>query len=108
MKLYANLHTHSTHSDGKFTPTQLAQQAADTAVNTPITIAAGMADGKNRKEIGKDIGKQMAVDADDYEFLKETSVVMMIGVNGVGKTTTVGKLAAVLKSQGKTYSVKRL
>ena len=43
----------------------------------------------------------MAVDAEDYEFLKETSVVMMIGVNGVGKTTTVGKLAALLKSQGK-------
>ncbi len=41
----------------------LAQQAADTAVNTPITIAAGMADGKNRKEISKDIRKQMAVDA---------------------------------------------
>ena len=41
----------------------LAQQAADTAVNTPITIAAGLAAGKNRKEISKDIGKQMLTDA---------------------------------------------
>lgn len=40
-----------------------AEQAADTAVNTPITIAAGMADGKSRKEIGKDIGRQIAGDA---------------------------------------------
>ena len=32
---------------------------------------------------------------------KERSVVMVIGVNGVGKTTTVGKLAGQLKGQGK-------
>ena len=41
----------------------LGQQAADTAVNTPMTIAAGVADGKSRKEIAKDIGKQEAMDA---------------------------------------------
>ena len=41
----------------------LGQQAADTMVNTPMTIAAGMADGKSRKEIAKDIGKQEVTDA---------------------------------------------
>lgn len=41
----------------------LGQQAADTMVNTPMTIAAGVADGKSRKEIAKDIGKQEATDA---------------------------------------------
>lgn len=41
----------------------LGQQAADTVVNTPMTIAAGVADGKSRKEIAKDIGKQEATDA---------------------------------------------
>lgn len=41
----------------------LGQQAADTAVNTPLTIAAGMADGKSRREIAKDVGKQEAMDA---------------------------------------------
>lgn len=41
----------------------LGQQAADTMVNTPMTIAAGMADGKSRKEIAKDVGKQEAMDA---------------------------------------------
>ena len=35
------------------------------------------------------------------DFEKETSVVLVIGVNGVGKTTTVGKLAGKLKDQGK-------
>ena len=39
----------------------------------------------------------------DYNLHLDTkpSVIMVIGVNGVGKTTTIGKLAASLKSQGK-------
>ena len=41
----------------------LAQQAADTAVNTPITLMAALAEGKSRGEIGRDIGRQMATDA---------------------------------------------
>ena len=36
-----------------------------------------------------------------YEFEEKTSVVMVIGVNGVGKTTTIGKLAGKLRAQGK-------
>lgn len=48
---------------GTFATRMLGQQAADTAVNTPLTIAAGMADGKSRKEIAKDVGKQEAMDA---------------------------------------------
>lgn len=48
---------------GTFATRMLGQQAADTAVNTPMTIAAGMADGKSRREIAKDIGKQEATDA---------------------------------------------
>ena len=36
-----------------------------------------------------------------YEFENRTSVVLVIGVNGVGKTTTIGKLAGKLKAQGK-------
>lgn len=47
----------------QFVTRMLGQQAADTAVNTPITIVAGMAEGKNRKEILQDIGKQEAMDA---------------------------------------------
>lgn len=48
---------------GTFATRMLGQQAADTMVNTPMTIAAGMADGKSRREIAKDIGKQEAMDA---------------------------------------------
>ena len=47
------------------------------------------------------IREQMKVEDAAYRFENEKSVVLVIGVNGVGKTTTVGKLAGKLKSQGK-------
>ena len=47
------------------------------------------------------IKKQMDVDETAYEYENRTSVVLVIGVNGVGKTTTIGKLAAQLKAQNK-------
>lgn len=47
------------------------------------------------------IKKQMAVGDTAYEFENRKSVVLVIGVNGVGKTTSVGKLAGKLKDQGK-------
>ena len=43
------------------------------------------------------IKQQMQVGETAYRFEEETSVVLVIGVNGVGKTTTVGKLAGKLK-----------
>lgn len=47
------------------------------------------------------IKEQMKVEETAYRFENEKSVVLVIGVNGVGKTTTVGKLAGKLKEQGK-------
>lgn len=47
------------------------------------------------------IKEQMEVGETAYRFEEEQSVVLIIGVNGVGKTTTVGKLAGKLKAQGK-------
>ena len=47
------------------------------------------------------IKEQMKVGETDYEFEQEKSVVLVIGVNGVGKTTSVGKLAGLYRSQGK-------
>ena len=45
--------------------------------------------------------EQMYVGDAAYRFEEEKSVVLVIGVNGVGKTTTIGKLAGKLKNQGK-------
>ena len=54
-----------------------------------------------RSLLKESIRAQMAVTEADYRFEEEPSVVLVIGVNGVGKTTTIGKLAAKLKKQGK-------
>ena len=47
------------------------------------------------------IKEQMYVGETAYEFEERTSVVLVIGVNGVGKTTTIGKLAGKLRDQNK-------
>ena len=47
------------------------------------------------------IKEQMRVEETAYRFEEEKSVVLVIGVNGVGKTTSVGKLAGKLKDEGK-------
>ncbi len=47
------------------------------------------------------IKEQMYVDETAYDFEHKQSVMMVIGVNGVGKTTSVGKLAGILKSKGR-------
>ena len=47
------------------------------------------------------IKEQMQVGETAYRFEEEKSVVLIVGVNGVGKTTSVGKLAGKLKAQGK-------
>ena len=47
------------------------------------------------------IKQEMDVGETAYEFENRKSVVLVIGVNGVGKTTSVGKLAGKLKDKGK-------
>ncbi|MBR1701316.1 MAG: signal recognition particle-docking protein FtsY [Lachnospiraceae bacterium] len=47
------------------------------------------------------IKEQMQVGENAYDFEREQSIVMIIGVNGVGKTTSVGKLAGKYKAEGR-------
>ena len=47
------------------------------------------------------VTEQMQVEDTQYEFENRKSVILVVGVNGVGKTTSVGKLAGKLKDQGK-------
>ena len=47
------------------------------------------------------IREQMKVEETAYQFEHEQSIILVIGVNGVGKTTSVGKLAGLLKDQGR-------
>ncbi len=59
-------------------------------------------DPEDCREYLKDLIKnEMRLDEDAFAFEKERSVIFVIGINGVGKTTSIGKLAAMFKNQGK-------
>ena len=58
-----------------------------------------------RDEIAMLLNVKEGEESDDavvpFDFSKKPYVIMVVGVNGVGKTTTIGKLASTLKAQGK-------
>ncbi len=47
------------------------------------------------------IKEKMALEVDAYEFLNDKCVCLVVGVNGVGKTTSIGKLACKYRQRGK-------
>ena len=54
-----------------------------------------------REEIAELLNVDDAEEVVPFDFSKKPYVIMVVGVNGVGKTTTIGKLASSLKAQGK-------
>jgi len=58
-----------------------------------------------REYLMQSIRNQMQQDPNAYEFENRKSVVLVVGVNGVGKTTSIGKLALLLKNSGKKVIV---
>ena len=88
---------------------------ADLGVNATEEIMDNLRAGVKERHIKKpdecrqllidSIAEQMSVPKDAYEFENRQSVVMVIGVNGVGKTTSIGKLAGQLKNNGKRVIV---
>lgn len=83
----------------------------DIGINTTNAIIENLKEQVKEKKIKEpseckqllmdSIVKQMDVGETAYEFENRKSVVLVIGVNGVGKTTSVGKLAGKLKDQRK-------
>ena len=69
----------------------LKEQVAEQHIKEPIECRQLLIDS---------IKEQMDVGETAYEFENQTSVVLVIGVNGVGKTTTIGKLAYQFKKAG--------
>ena len=71
---------------------QLREQVKEQRISDPAKCKALLI---------QDIWQQMKIEEGAYDFEDKKSVVFVIGVNGVGKTTSVGKLAAVFKKKGK-------
>lgn len=71
---------------------RLKEQVKENHIKEPVAC---------KEYLIQSIKEQMQVEETAYEFETRQSVVLVIGVNGVGKTTTVGKLAGKLKGQGR-------
>ena len=90
--------------------------ASDMGVDTTLKIIDNLEDRVERDKylsfeelvgiLREEIGALLDVDGEEapvepFDFSKKPYVMMVVGVNGVGKTTTIGKLASSLKAQGK-------
>jgi fused signal recognition particle receptor len=90
--------------------------ASDMGVDTTLKIIDALEDRVERDKylsfeelvgfLREEIGVLLDVDSaegpvEPFDFSKKPYVMMVVGVNGVGKTTTIGKLASSLKAQGK-------
>ncbi|KHM52700.1 fused signal recognition particle receptor [Anaerovibrio lipolyticus DSM 3074] len=86
---------------------------ADVGVNTTDNLMEAVRKGIKKKEINtpedlkpflaKKISELLTKDSDTTKIAKEgPTVILVIGVNGVGKTTTIGKLSNYYREQGKT------
>ncbi len=84
---------------------------ADLGINTTTSILENLRAKVKEQKINdpsqcrqlliSSMKEQMELKENAYEFENRKSVVLLIGVNGVGKTTSVGKLAGQLKDKGK-------
>lgn len=88
---------------------------ADLGINTTTAIIENLQEKVKEQKIKEpsqckqllieSIKEQMSVDETAYDFEDQKSIILLIGVNGVGKTTSVGKLAGQLKDSGKKVMV---
>lgn len=92
--------------------------ASDMGVDTTMKVIDGIEDRVHRdkytslKELADivkdeilsmlDVSDSEAGPVEPFDFSKKPYVIMVVGVNGVGKTTTIGKLASMLRAQGKS------
>lgn len=89
--------------------------SADMGVETALKVSANMAEGRFGKKLGaEEIKRLLAAEcAKILEpvarplpiYAKRPQVVLVVGVNGSGKTTTIGKLASQLKGAGKSVVI---
>lgn len=108
--------TFSSVDDDLFDELEEALITADLGVNTSMDIIEKLRDAATEKHIKNSVDLKAELATILEGILTEGSsskldirglpaVVMVIGVNGVGKTTSIGKLAAMYKKQGKNVVI---
>ena len=96
--------------------------SSDMGVDTTLKVIENLEDRVEKDKyvsmdelvdlIRDEIGKLLNVNGDEapvqpFDFSKKPYVMLVVGVNGVGKTTTIGKLASMLTDQGKKVVIGR-
>lgn len=89
--------------------------AADMGVDTALRVTSSMAEGRMGKKLSVDEIKKLLADEVTRImepvarplpiYAKKPQVVLVVGVNGSGKTTTIGKLASQFKAAGKSVVI---
>ena len=89
--------------------------AADMGVDTALRVTSSMAEGRMGKKLSVEEIKQLLADEVTRImepvarplpiYAKKPQVVLVVGVNGSGKTTTIGKLASQFKAAGKSVVI---
>ena len=100
--------------DDLFEELEMLLLMADVGIEATTAILQELTDSVKRKALKDNFALQEALNeillsklqacekALDFDVAKKPYVLMVVGVNGVGKTTTIGKLAKQLQLQGKT------
>jgi len=88
----------------------MSDMGADTTEEVIDSLRERIKDGRLKepsevKTALKEILRSMVGDAEPLDLSTKPSVILVIGVNGVGKTTTIGKISAKLKADGKKVVV---
>lgn len=105
------LDSYTSIDEGLFDELEEALVMGDVGVTTASEITMRLNDRVRKKNIKKpaevkaeikEIVAEMLEGGEDMGLITIPSVILVIGVNGVGKTTTIGKMASMYKSQGKS------
>lgn len=104
------LHSYKDIEDSLYEDLEEILVMGDVGVTTAQEIVEKLRERVKEKNIGtpervkeqiKEIVEEMLSGDEEMSLITMPSVILVIGVNGVGKTTTIGKMAAMYKAQGK-------
>ena len=104
------LHSYKDIDDDLYEDLEEVLVMGDVGVTTAGEIVERLRQRVKQKNIGtpakvkeeiKEIVSEMLTGEEEMSLITQPSVILVIGVNGVGKTTTIGKMAAMYRAQGK-------
>ncbi|HXK83975.1 MAG TPA: signal recognition particle-docking protein FtsY, partial [Clostridiales bacterium] len=104
------LDSFDTLSEDLYTELEEILVMGDVGVTTAVEITQNLRERAKKKRLDnpqqikdeiKSIVAEMLEGGEDMGLVTVPSIILVIGVNGVGKTTTIGKMAAMYKAQGK-------